>query len=52
MKFDYPGYQVTFAHQIREMVNVPVIAVGLLEDPMRAESIIQSGEGDRKGFAS
>ncbi|MFC5468193.1 NADH:flavin oxidoreductase/NADH oxidase [Cohnella suwonensis] len=43
---NYPGYQVTFAHQIREVVNVPVIAVGLLEDPMRAESIIQSGEAD------
>ncbi|MNS91536.1 NADPH dehydrogenase [compost metagenome] len=43
---NYPGYQVTFAHQIRKEVNVPVIAVGMLEDPMRAQSVIQSGEAD------
>lgn len=39
---NYPGYQVPFARKIREAVGLPVIAVGMLEDPLRAESIIDS----------
>jgi 2,4-dienoyl-CoA reductase-like NADH-dependent reductase (Old Yellow Enzyme family) len=39
---NYPGYQVSFARKIREAIGVPVIAVGMLEDPERAESIIDN----------
>ncbi|WP_088832351.1 NADH:flavin oxidoreductase/NADH oxidase [Paenibacillus tyrfis] len=39
---NYPGYQVPFARSIREAVGLPVIAVGMLEDPLHAESIINS----------
>ncbi|CAK4829740.1 unnamed protein product [Aphanomyces euteiches] len=41
-----PGYQVPFARQIREAVNLPVIAVGNLEDPDLAESVISSEDAD------
>lgn len=43
---NYPGYQVTFASQIRQAVNVPVIAVGMLEDPTQAESVIQDEQAE------
>jgi len=32
-----PGYQVPFARKFKEELNVPVIAVGVLEDPKVAE---------------
>lgn len=43
---NYPGYQVPFAREIRAAVNVPVIAVGMLEDPALAESVIGSEDAD------
>lgn len=43
---NYPGYQVPFAHQIREALNVPVIAVGMLEDPVLVEEVINKEEAD------
>jgi NADPH2 dehydrogenase len=43
---NYPGYQVPFARKIREAVNVPVIAVGMLEDPALADSIIGNEDAD------
>lgn len=43
---NHPGYQVPFARQIREAVNVPVIAVGLLDDPYFAESVLSDGDAD------
>lgn len=43
---NYPGYQVPFARQIREALNVPVIAVGMLEDPALADAVIDRGEAD------
>ncbi|MBT2288511.1 NADH:flavin oxidoreductase/NADH oxidase [Paenibacillus albidus] len=43
---NYPGYQVPFAYQIREAVNLPVIAVGMLEDPSLTESVISRQEAD------
>lgn len=43
---NYPGYQVPFARKIREALNVPVIAVGMLEDPALAESVIGSEDAD------
>ena len=42
----YPGYQVPFARAVREKVGVPVIAVGLLDDPVLAEHVVASGAAD------
>ena len=42
----YPGYQVPYARAIREHVGVPVIAVGLLDQPALAEHVLASGSAD------
>lgn len=39
---NYPGYQVPFAKQFKETLDVPVIAVGILEDPFIAQHVIQN----------
>ncbi|MGD8190259.1 NADH:flavin oxidoreductase/NADH oxidase [Brevibacillus ginsengisoli] len=39
---NYPGYQVPFARKIREAVGLPVIAVGMIDDPAQAESLIDN----------
>jgi NADPH2 dehydrogenase len=41
-----PGYQVPYARGIREALGVPVIAVGLLDDPLKASEVIESGAAD------
>lgn len=41
-----PGYQVHAAHAVKEAVGVPVIAVGLLEDPGVASSVLTEGKAD------
>ena len=41
-----PGYQVSLAKAIRTQVNIPVIAVGLINDPLQAETILQNGDAD------
>lgn len=41
-----PNYQVGFAHEIKQAVRVPVIAVGLITEPEQAEAIIANGEAD------
>jgi 2,4-dienoyl-CoA reductase-like NADH-dependent reductase (Old Yellow Enzyme family) len=43
---NYPGYQVPFARAIKQALNVPVIAVGMLEDPELAEATIASEDAD------
>ncbi|WP_053376123.1 NADH:flavin oxidoreductase/NADH oxidase [Paenibacillus sp. FJAT-27812] len=43
---NYPGYQVPFARAIKQALNVPVIAVGMLEDPKLAEATIASEDAD------
>ncbi|MFD0695196.1 NADH:flavin oxidoreductase/NADH oxidase [Paenibacillus sp. GCM10027628] len=43
---NYPGYQVPFARQIRDALDVPVIAVGMLEDPALAQSVVGSEDAD------
>ncbi|RNB88524.1 NADH:flavin oxidoreductase/NADH oxidase [Brevibacillus nitrificans] len=43
---NYPGYQVPFAKAFKEALNVPVIAVGMLDDPALAEETIAKGEAD------
>lgn len=42
----YPGHQVEFAADIRKVVSVPTMAVGMLYDPQQAEDIIASGSAD------
>ncbi|GAX89247.1 NADH:flavin oxidoreductase/NADH oxidase [Effusibacillus lacus] len=41
-----PGYQIPFARAIKEALQVPVIAVGKLEDPALAESVIGNQDAD------
>lgn len=43
---NYPGYQVPFARRFREELNVPVIAVGMLEDAALAQAVIGNGDAD------
>ncbi|MFM2151849.1 MAG: hypothetical protein RL199_284 [Pseudomonadota bacterium] len=40
------GYQVPFARAVREGSGLATIAVGLLEDPFLAESVVQGGSAD------
>ncbi len=47
----FPGYQAPFANLIRRAVTVPVIAVGMLEDPLLAEHVVRSGEADAVAIA-
>ncbi len=42
----YPGYHVPYGATVRERLGVPVIAVGILEDPSLAESVLQQGQAD------
>lgn len=43
---NYPGYQVPMARAIKEALQVPVIAVGVLEDPALAEATLGNGDAD------
>lgn len=42
----FPGYQVEFAEKIKHATNLPVIAVGKLEDPHVAQKAIQENGVD------
>jgi len=46
-----PGYQVAFAERIKREVNIPVISVGLITEPLQAEEIIASGRADMIALA-
>lgn len=41
-----PGYQVPFARRLRQALQMPVMAVGLITDPHQAESILADGDAD------
>lgn len=41
-----PGYQVHAAQAVKEALDVPVIAVGLLEDPTVASNVLAEGKAD------
>lgn len=41
-----PGYQVPFAHEVREVSGLPTAAVGLITDPKQAEDILGEGSAD------
>jgi 2,4-dienoyl-CoA reductase-like NADH-dependent reductase (Old Yellow Enzyme family) len=46
-----PGYQLALAAAIRERVTMPVIAVGMITEPLQAETILQSGQADMVALA-
>ncbi|MBC7633063.1 NADH:flavin oxidoreductase/NADH oxidase [Aeromicrobium sp.] len=41
-----PGYQVPFAREVREVSGLPVVAVGLITDPVQAEQVLVEGSAD------
>ncbi|RBW69668.1 NADH:flavin oxidoreductase/NADH oxidase [Bacillus taeanensis] len=43
---NYPGYQVPFARSIREALDVPVAAVGILDDPALTQAVIANEDAD------
>ena len=46
-----PGYQVPFARAIREALDIPVMAVGLITEAQQAEQILAEGSADLIGVA-
>jgi len=48
---NYPGFQVPFARKIKEALDVPVVAVGMLEDPILADAVIRNGDADLVAIA-
>jgi len=42
----YPAYQLEFAAKIKELINLPIIAVGRLEKPLIAEQALIDGKAD------
>ena len=45
------GYQVPFAERIRRETGLPTIAVGLITEPIQAETIVSSGQADMVALA-
>ena len=41
-----PGYQVSFASEIRRQVGIKTGAVGMITEPNQAEQILENGEAD------
>lgn len=48
---NYPGYQLPFARAVKEKLGVPVMAVGMLEDPALAEHALAAGDADLVAIA-
>jgi 2,4-dienoyl-CoA reductase-like NADH-dependent reductase (Old Yellow Enzyme family) len=46
-----PGYQVPFAHEVKQSVRMKVRAVGMIADPLQAEAIIAEGKADMVAMA-
>lgn len=46
-----PGYQVHLAEYIRSRVDIPVRAVGMIDDPRQAERILAEGKADMVALA-
>lgn len=46
-----PNYQVPFAQSIKQAVDIPVIAVGLITEPEQAEAIVSTGQADMIALA-
>lgn len=43
---NYPGYLLPYARAIKEAVRVPVIAVGMLDEPKLAQAAVANGAAD------
>lgn len=43
---NYPGYQVPYARAVREATGMPVIAVGMLDEPELAQSVVAGGDAE------
>ena len=41
-----PGYQVEFASAVKQKIDIPVMAVGMIVRPQQAEEIISEGHAD------
>jgi 2,4-dienoyl-CoA reductase-like NADH-dependent reductase (Old Yellow Enzyme family)/thioredoxin reductase len=41
-----PGYNVYASEEIKNVVNIPVIAVGRINEPLMAEDILEDGKAD------
>lgn len=46
-----PSYQVPLARAVKQAVNIPVVAVGLITDFQQAEAIIATGDADMIALA-
>ena len=46
-----PGYQVSFASEIRKATGLITRAVGMILDPIQAENILQAGHADQIAIA-
>jgi 2,4-dienoyl-CoA reductase-like NADH-dependent reductase (Old Yellow Enzyme family) len=45
------GYQTDLAAEVRRRVDIPVIAVGMITEPIQAETILRSGQADMVALA-
>ncbi|BCT93231.1 oxidoreductase [Lysobacter helvus] len=41
-----PGYQVPLARAVKQAIDIPVVAVGLITEPAHADAIIANGDAD------
>lgn len=41
-----PGYQVSFAEQVKRVVDIPVVTVGLITEANQADDIVSRGQAD------
>jgi 2,4-dienoyl-CoA reductase-like NADH-dependent reductase (Old Yellow Enzyme family) len=46
-----PGYQVHLAEYVRKRVDIPVRAVGMIDEPQQANQIVKSGQADMVALA-
>ena len=46
-----PGYQASYAAQIRAASGIPTMAVGMIRDPQMAEQLVSSGDVDMIAMA-
>lgn len=46
-----PGYQVSFADEIKRETDIAVMAVGQITDPVQAETIVATGQADLVALA-
>jgi 2,4-dienoyl-CoA reductase-like NADH-dependent reductase (Old Yellow Enzyme family) len=46
-----PGYQVPFAAAVKRLVDIPVVAVGLITTPQQAEAVVAEGSADMVALA-